>query len=132
MTAPETSPSTVVDLPRRPGKPRGYPKPPNSGRKPGVRNRRSLEVEALFRPLVPATKRRLRAIIDDPKSDPDTVVRCAALLLGYIYGRPTERRELTGKDGAPLGPPPRGLTPEEAMRTAEAVATILDERRKSP
>jgi hypothetical protein len=102
MTAPETSPSTVVELPRKPGKPRGYPKPPNSGRKPGVRNRRSLEVEALFRPLVPATKRRLRAIIDDPQSDPEVVIRAAQLLLGYVFGRPTERREVSGPDGRPF------------------------------
>ncbi len=81
-----------------PGKPKGLPK--TGGRKKGTKNRRTIEVEEALRPLVPAAKRRLKALL---AADDDKVAYSAAMgILSYVYGRPIDRQQVSG---APNGEP---------------------------
>ncbi len=81
-----------------PGKPKGLPK--TGGRRKGTKNRRTVEVEAVLRPLVPAAKRRLKALME---SEDDKVAYSAAMgILSYVYGRPIDRQQVSG---APNGEP---------------------------
>lgn len=123
-------------LPRSPGKPKGYPRPPGAGRKPGTRNKRTVEVEMLLRPTVPAARRRLRAIINDPKADPDTVLTAIRLLFGYVFGKPRERTEISGPDGQPITSRSRvessAADVHEAARAIHAVAMLAGKTPVTP
>lgn len=113
----------VVDLPRGPGRPPGLGKPPGSGRQRGTRNRRTLEIEALLRPSVPAARRRLRAIIADPKTDTETALTAIRILFDRVYGKPRERQEISGPDGAPISQrvDDGGPSAEEVARCAVGI-----------
>jgi hypothetical protein len=99
--------------------------PKTGGRQRGTRNRRSQEIEALLRPAVRPAKRLIVALLKDEKADMELRVKAAALALSYIYGRPTERREVSGPDGRPLVPPPRVFTPEAERRMTETLKDVL-------
>lgn len=118
--APELIPA--VPLPRGPGKPKGYPKPPTSGRKPGQRNRRSIEAVAAMSPLLPKAKRALREML--VSSDPATRVKAAGLVLAYVYGHPVARREVTGAEGEPL-PPSTVVNASNNLTVTTAARAIL-------
>lgn len=87
----------ILEVPRRPGPPKGSPKVPGSGRRRGVKNRRTVEVEAVMRPMMPRVCRKLRVLLDS--SDPVTVFKASSLVLAYLYGRPVERKEVSNPDG---------------------------------
>lgn len=78
---------------------------PRRGRKPGSKNRRTVEIEAVLRPMVPKARKRLLSMLKS--DDSELAFRAVQLTLAYVYGRPTERRELTGAGGADLIPPSR-------------------------
>jgi len=68
-------------------------KPHGSGRKEGVKNKRSLLGEAWTESAMPAVKRRLKGILNDPKADYDTIVDVCKLLLAYRFGSPVARAQ---------------------------------------
>lgn len=87
---------------RRPGRPKGLPKPPGSGRKPGTPNRVTRDVrEAAGKHGTKALK-ALVELLDAP--DPKIRTIAAREILDRAYGRPLTPSEVTGKDGAPLIP----------------------------
>jgi hypothetical protein len=69
------------------------------GRPKGSLNRGTKEVQAALRPTLPKAKRRLRELVES--EDSDIAFRAVALIFAYSYGKPTERRELTGAEGGP-------------------------------
>ena len=87
---------TVVDLSNRgPGRPPGQAK--TGGRPKGAKNRRTKEVEAFLRPALPGAKKRLKALLTS--DDEQTAMKAITLVLAYVYGRPVDRREVSGPDG---------------------------------
>lgn len=101
QSANETALAPVIG--RRPGKPKGHPKPPGSGRQKGQRNRVTVEIKELAQLHGP---KMLRALVQLAEKSPDDKVRLAAQreVLDRAYGRPMTPQEITGKDGAPLNP----------------------------
>ena len=73
--------------------------PRKRGRPKGSLNRSTREVKALLRPALPQAKRRLRRLIES--NDPEISLRAVQLIFAYVYGKPTERRELSGPEGGP-------------------------------
>ena len=119
-------PITALSLGRG-GRPPGLPK--TGGRQKGTKNKRTLAVEAAVRPLLPRAKRALRDLFGDV--DGDIRFKAAALIYAYSYGRPTERKELTGADGAPLPGTTNNnlfLSPEAAAIGKQALAAMIVER----
>ncbi len=111
----------VVDLPPRgPGRPTGEKK--TGGRKPGSKNKRTLAGEQVLRPLVPGAKRKIRALLED--KDPEIVLRTATMIFQYCFGKPTERRELSGPDG---GAVTMLNIAADAAKLIEALADAPDE-----
>ena len=94
--------SAAVPAPTaRPGAPEGLAdgllrKP---GRPKGSLNRATKEVRAALRPTLPKAKRRLRELVES--QDSEIAFKAVALIFAYSYGKPTERRELTGAEGGP-------------------------------
>ena len=115
----------VVPLPRQPGRPRGLPK--TGGRKPGTRNRRTIEVEEAMRPLEPRARRALRTLLET--GEPDVRLKAAGLVLAYCWGRPVDRRELSGPDGRPLAfgaePQSHGERTEELARRLAYLHSVV-------
>jgi hypothetical protein len=105
--------NNVVVLPRRAGRPLGS------------KNRRTVAIEALLQPAVRPAKRLVIALLKDESADMELRVKAAQLVLSYIFGKPRERTELTGKDGAALVPQSRAFTKEDAEATAKAMTTML-------
>ncbi len=64
------------------------------GRRPGSKNRRTVEIETLLRPMVPKARKRLLAMLKSP--DDDLAFRASVMVFSYVYGRPSERREVGG------------------------------------
>ncbi len=91
IDAPETAPR------RGPGRPPGYPK--TGGRPKGSRNKATKEVKALLQPQVPKAKKRLRELVGH--DDPEIALKAVQLVLAYTYGKPTDRKEISGSDGGP-------------------------------
>jgi hypothetical protein len=89
-------------LPRRPGRPKGLPRPPGAGRKPGTPNKVTRDIrEAASKHGAKA----LSAIVKLLKSPDEKVVAVAAReILDRAYGKSIQPSELTGKDGDPLIP----------------------------
>ncbi|WP_217884246.1 hypothetical protein [Sphingobium sp. GW456-12-10-14-TSB1] len=87
---------------RRPGRPKGQPKAPGSGRKPGTPNRHTRDVRAA------AAKHSTKAIAALVKllghEDGKVIALAAREILDRAHGRPMTPTEMTGKDGAPLIP----------------------------
>lgn len=77
------------------------------------------QLEALLDECFPLAKRRkvIRLLVEDATSDDYERRKDARpLLLAYAYGKPTERKELSGPGGAPI--------PVEAYEYGAAVAAI--------
>ncbi len=110
----EASGATVVDLPRGPGRPKGLPK--TGGRPKGARNRRTKEVEAVLRPLIPGAKKKIKALLGS--EDEEIALKAVQMLFAYVFGKPVDRREISGPDGAPTY---RG----ELLGTMESARQIL-------
>ena len=69
------------------------------GRPKGSLNRATKEVRAALRPTLPKAKRRLRELVES--QDNEIAFKAVALIFAYSYGKPTERREVTGAEGGP-------------------------------
>ena len=133
MTGSEALGGKVVDLPRGPGRPPGGPK--YGGRPKGAKNKRTIEAEAFFRTSLPAAKRRLKDLI--ASKDEATALQAVKLVWAYTFGKPVDRREVTGAGGVPLVEPTRRgelLTTMEmarqilfTLRMSDAAAAELDE-----
>ncbi len=90
------------------------------GRPKGVKNKRTVQVEKWLRPLLPGAKRKLKALVS---SDDDSVALKASLaVVAYIYGKPTQRQELTGADGSPVLERIERVIVEEPSRVIAAPA----------
>jgi hypothetical protein len=76
--------------------------PARRGRRPGSKNKRTVEVELALRPMLPRAKRKLAELLQS--DDPETAYKALALTFGYIFGKPTERvsAEVSGPDGQPI------------------------------
>ncbi len=112
---PEAAPgdADVVELPKRPGAPKGRPKPVGSGRKTGTKNKRTVDAERFVQPLTAAAKRRLKAVLEG--DDAELALKAANLVLSYRFGKPTERREVSGPDGGAI----------ESRQTVEAAERVV-------
>jgi hypothetical protein len=72
-------------------------KVPGSGRRKGVKNRRTVEVEKWLQPLLPGAKRKLKELVSS--GDDSVALKASLAVVGYIYGKPIARQEVTGADG---------------------------------
>jgi hypothetical protein len=125
---PIRQPLTTSPLPdslsRAPGFQKGAAKPPGSGRKVGTKNRRTLEAIASFRPLVPGARRALREMLTS--SDDELRLKATVIVFSYVFGKPVERRELSGPDGAPVQTENKmTAVTVDATRFAEIVGKML-------
>ena len=118
--ASEMDGAQVVDLPGGPGRPTGGEK--TGGRRKGSKNRRTVEVEMFLRPALPAAKRRVKELL--ASKDEEIALKTATLLLGYVFGKPRERRELSGPDGSPIQQETQLI--ESAKRVAEVFTEVAD------
>jgi hypothetical protein len=76
---------------------------PGAGRKPGVTKQQH---ETLFDAAWPY-ERRMAAVqrlatIAETSVNEDVVLKAIEMLLNRVFGKPTERREVTGADGGPI------------------------------
>lgn len=117
---PESAPALPVSMPRRPGKPRGYPKPPGSGRKPGVRNKTTAEIRSIAQKHGGKAIRGLVRMAFDPKCGEATRLKALLGVIAYGYGHPVTPSEISGPDGAPLQ---LGETPD--LEVARRLAFLL-------
>ena len=98
----------------------GLVRPP--GRPKGSRNKITKEIRAIAGKY---SHRAIRSVwkLAQHAENLDVQLKALTLILAYAHGRPTDRQELTGKDGAPLNPVPQ--TPRERLNHALRVAAIL-------
>jgi hypothetical protein len=118
--------SEVVELPRRAGAPKGRAKPKGSGRAKGTPNRRTIEVEKAFSPIAKRMAKKLEKRVEEElaKGDACNLDFCQKFFTtaaAYAYGKPRERRELTGADGGPIE------QQTQIFETAERVVTAFAE-----
>lgn len=107
----------------RPGKPKGHPKPPGSGRQKGTPNRITRDIrEAAAKHSAKAIAELVRLLKDE-----DSRVRVAAAreLLDRAHGKPIAPTEISGKDGAPLTPSFDKMNPIEQRDVARRLAYVL-------
>ena len=102
---------------RRPGKPRGHPKPPGSGRKPGTPNKCTREIREIAQKHGQKAMRKLVALMKSPNEA--TALKAAIELLDRGYGRPVTPSELSGPGGAPIRT--EDVTPEEVHQRVAAM-----------
>lgn len=85
---------------RRPGRPKGLPKPPGSGRQKNTPNKVTRDIrEAASKHGTKALAALVR-LLDSP--DPKIVATAAREVLDRAYGRPMTPSEISGPDGKPL------------------------------
>ena len=89
---------------RRPGRPRGLPKPEGSGRKPGTPNKVGKEARELAGRYTTKAFKRL-AVMLDSKDDKAAAIACREIL-DRAFGRPVSPSEISGPNGTPLHPKP--------------------------
>ena len=89
-------------IPRRPGRPKGLPKPPGSGRKKNTPNRVTRDVREAAAKHGPKALQAFVKLLGHP--DPKIVSVAAREILDRAYGKPISPSEITGKDGEPLVP----------------------------
>jgi hypothetical protein len=73
----------------------------------------------VLRPLVPGAKKRIRALLES--SDPEIALKTATMIFQYVFGKPTERRELTGADGG-------AIKQETLVQDAQRLANAFTEQ----
>lgn len=89
---------------RRPGRPKGLPRPPGAGRAKGTPNKVTRDIREAASRHGPKALAALVKLLGHP--DPKIVSGAAQQVLDRAYGRPMSPTELTGRDGAPLVPTP--------------------------
>jgi hypothetical protein len=85
----------------KPPKPKGGARP-GAGRKP---NAMKAEHAALFEAAWPVDRRKkaIERLADIAESeDAELALKASEILLNRVYGKPTERKELSGPDGAAI------------------------------
>lgn len=92
---PESDPAV-----RRPGRPKGLPKPLGSGRQKGTSNKVGKEARELANKHTPKAFATLAKLLDNP--DARVAAIAAQQILDRRYGKPVNPTELTGRDGVPL------------------------------
>jgi hypothetical protein len=60
------------------------------------------EIKKAFVNLAPVAYRRIQEILESKTSSEQAILRAAELCLAYAYGKPVQRVEATGEDGAPI------------------------------
>ncbi len=112
--------------PRKPGRPKGSPKPPGSGRQKGTPNKATKEIAEI-------AQKHGKVIVDGlvkefkTTDDLDVKVKIASLVLSYGYGQPTRRAELTGADGGPIQQRTEILAASQRVVAAMAEASTADD-----
>lgn len=101
--APDTGAAVSAHAGRsgRPGKPRGTPKPPGSGRKKGTPNRSTREIREIAQKHGPKAIRALVKILTESENEA-TVLRAAEAVLDRAYGKPVTPTTISGPDGQPI------------------------------
>lgn len=107
----------------RPGKPKGHPKPPGSGRQKGTPNKATADIRAAAQKHGEKAIRELVKLLTKSENE-QTRLKAAVELLDRGYGRPVTPNELTGKDGAALIPP-AGAEGINDIETARRLAFAL-------
>ena len=117
--------ANITDVvPRKPGRPKGLPKPPTSGRKRGTRNRVTREIAEIAqkhgKAIVAGLMKEFKAT-----DDLDVKVKIASLVLSYGFGQPTRRSEVSGPDGGAIQQQTQII--EASQRVAAAMAEVAHE-----
>lgn len=105
---------------RRPGRPKGSPKPEGSGRQPGTPNRVGKEARELAAKYTPKAFKRLGELAQHP--DPKVAVLAIQQILDRRFGKPLAATEISGPDGTPLIPAREMSDLELASSVAFALA----------
>ena len=92
--------SSEAAIPRRPGRPKGLPKPASSGRQPGTPNRVTRDVREAAAKHGPKALQAFVKLLDNP--DPKIVSVAAREILDRAYGKPVSPMEVAGPNGAPM------------------------------
>ena len=111
---PELGPADVADLVRPPGRPRG-------SRNKVTKAIRDIAQRYTRRAVKQAWKLAQHA------ENQDVQLKALALLLAYAHGKPTDRQELTGKDGESLVPAMYSMPDKEIARRCALILTLADE-----
>jgi predicted glycosyltransferase len=76
------------------------------GRTAGTPNKRGKEARDLFAKLGGPDGRdyaaQLHTLATAPHDDPHVRIKALAIIAPYLWGKPTERLEVTGADGGPV------------------------------
>ena len=92
--------SSETELPlRTPGRPPGSPK--TGGRQKGVPNKVTREIRDVAGKYTLRILKQIWKLAQHAESE-EVRLKAQALMLAYGHGKPTERRELSGADGAPI------------------------------
>lgn len=95
--------NNVVPMPGLPGSGGSESAPPRKGGRPkGSRNKATKEIRDIAQRHGRRMIGGLARIALDADAELDARIKAMGLILAYGYGKPTEHRELTGKDGKPL------------------------------
>lgn len=114
---------------RRPGRPKGLPKPEGSGRKPGTPNRVGKEARELASKYTTKAFKRLGELAQHP--DPKVAVLAIQQILDRRFGKPVSPSEISGPDGAPLIPVPELTNMMRAKKLLFMVAKAKAEAGRS-
>lgn len=95
------------EKPRKPGPPPGTSKVPGSGRRKGSKNQRTIDVQQAYGPAAGRMAKKLEQRFNEEmekgaKANLDFCYKVWRDMAAYAYGRPTERREVSGPDGGPI------------------------------
>jgi len=85
--------ANIAPFQRRPGKPLGHPKPPGSGRKPGVPNKTTAEIRAIAQKY---GRKAIHTLVKLAKESTDETIKLKAIveILDRGYGRPVTPSEV--------------------------------------
>lgn len=111
---------------RRPGRPKGMPKPPGSGRQPGTRNRVGKEARELAGKYTEKAFKRLGELAQHP--DPKVAVLAIQQILDRRFGKPVSPQEIAGPGGTPLIPVPEMSDLEVARRISFMLSRAAREK----
>lgn len=96
---------------RRPGRPKGLPKPPGSGRQKGTPNKVGRDARELADKYTPQAFATLGKLLANP--DPKVQAIAAQQILDRRFGKPVSPQEISGPDGTPLHPPAEQMDDRE-------------------
>jgi hypothetical protein len=103
-------------------KPKGTPK--TGGRRPGTRNKTTLDIRTLAAPYGPDAVKTLASLMCDEAQPPEVRLKACAALLDRGYGKPVEYKEVTGHPGNEQSL--KNLTDEELNAEIKRVLVELE------